>query len=85
MDLFNLQNVFSLSKEPEQQDFNTWIQQNDVIPFLQQEIEDKHIIIYASLPLVFIHAVLIPDTNLDDSIIKDLLIPFWLPDASILW
>ena len=74
MDLFNLEKIFSLSKEPEQKEgFNTWVQQGEVIPFLEQEIEDENIIIYASLPHVFIHAVLIPDTNLDESTVEDLL------------
>ena len=74
MDLFNLPKTISLSKEPEpKEDFKTWVQQEDVIPFLEQEIEDENIIIYASLPHFFIHAVLIPDANLDDSSIKDLL------------
>lgn len=74
MNLFNLEKIISLSKEPEQkEEFDLWVQQGEVIPFLEQEIRDENIIIYAALPYVFIHAVLIPDTNLDESTIEDLL------------
>ncbi|MEJ1461816.1 MAG: hypothetical protein RPU15_00870 [Candidatus Sedimenticola sp. (ex Thyasira tokunagai)] len=74
MDLYNLKNILSLSTEPEQTDaFSHWVQQEDLIPFLVEEIKDENIIIYASLPHVFIHAVLIPEVELNDSSVKDLL------------
>lgn len=74
MDLYNTDSVLSLANEPENvNDFNAWIEQKDVIPFLNNEIEDENIIIYASLPHVFIHAVLIPDFELTDSKVQDLL------------
>lgn len=74
MDLYNIEKILSFSKEPElKDDFNTWVQQGDVIPFLEKEIEDENIIIYASLPHIFIHAVLIPDVKLNDSTVEDLL------------
>jgi hypothetical protein len=73
MDIYNLENIFSLSNEPVlQDDFASWIQQKDVMPFLEQEVEDEDIIIYTSLPHVFMHAVLIPQVELDSSAIEDL-------------
>ena len=83
MNIFNLDPVLSLAKEPEDSDeFNYWIQQKDIYPFLKKEILDKDIILYASLPHVFIHAVLIPDTDLDNSSIQDLLKWNHSPDSS---
>jgi len=74
MDLHNPEKILPLSIEPDQKEvFNVWIQQGDVLHFLEKEIEDENIIIYASLPHVFIHAVLIPDVKLNDSTIEDLL------------
>ena len=74
MDIFNLEKVFSLSEEPTQKDdYNAWVQQKNVMPFLEQEIEDENIIIYAVLPHTLIHAVLIPDIELDDSVVDDIL------------
>jgi hypothetical protein len=74
MNIFNLNPVLSLAKEPKDSDqFNCWVQQQDIFSFLEQEIMDEHIILYASLPHVFIHAVLLPDADLDDSSIQDLL------------
>lgn len=74
MDLYKLDIILSLAKEPEQEGaFNAWVQQGDVIPFIEKEIEDENIIIYASLPHIFIHAVLIPDVKLNNSTVNDLL------------
>ena len=74
MDLYNPKKILPLSIEPDQKEsFGVWIQQGDVIPFLEKEIEDESIIIYASLPHVFIHAILIPEIKLNDSTIEDLL------------
>ena len=75
MDIYNLENISPFSKEPVQEaDFNTWVQQKDVLPFLQREIKDENIIIYAALPFAFIHAVLIPNVKMEKSIIDDLLL-----------
>ncbi len=43
-----------------------------MLPFLEKEIEDENIIIYASLRHIFIHAVLIPEVAIDDSTVDDL-------------
>lgn len=74
MDLLNLKDNLSFLNEPKsREDFNTWVQQKDVLPFLQEEIEDENIIIYAALPHAFIHAVFIPDVELNKSVVDDLL------------
>lgn len=74
MDIYNLDKVLALSKEPEQKDnYDAWVKQDDIITFLDQEIQDENIIIYAILPHVLIHTVLIPDIDLNDEIIEDLL------------
>jgi hypothetical protein len=74
MEKFDLDDISQFVKEPEQKtDFNTWVKQEVVLPFLEREIKDENIIIYAALPFGFIHAVLIPKVNLNKSIIDDLL------------
>ena len=75
MDIFNREPLLlTLAREPEDSEsFKYWIQQQDIFPFLENEILDEHIILYASLPYVLIYAVLIPDEELDDSGIQDLL------------
>lgn len=43
MDIFNLGTILSLSKEPKQkEEFDLWVQQGEVIPFLEREIEDEN-------------------------------------------
>jgi len=72
---FNLDLFSPFIKEPVQKvNFDKWIQQEDIIPFLDQEINDEDIIIYAALPFGFIHAVLIPNIDLKKSIVTDLLL-----------
>lgn len=74
MDLFNYKEIIDLGIEPtKQEDFDVWIQQREIIPFLQNDAKDEHIIIYAFLPHVFIHAVLIPNVDLVEPTIKDLM------------
>lgn len=75
MDIFNREPLLlTLAREPEDSEsFKYWIQQQDIFPFLENEILDEHIILYASLPYVLIYAVLVPDEELDDSGIQDLL------------
>jgi len=75
MDIFRLESVSPITKEPVNEgDFKTWIEQREVIPFLEREIEDKDIIIYASLPFAFIHAVLVQNVRLEKETIDDLLL-----------
>lgn len=74
MDTYRLETVTPIIKVPlEKTDFNAWIQQKEIIHFLEQEIDDENIIVYASLPYAFIHAVLIPNVDLKESIVEDLL------------
>ena len=46
MNIFNPKLVLSLANEPEDPDeFNWWVQQQDIFPFLEHEILDEHIIL----------------------------------------
>ncbi len=73
MNLYDLKEILSIDSEPLLEDaFNSWVRQEDVLPFLEKEIEDETIIIYASLRHIFIHAVLIPEVEIDDSTVDDL-------------
>ena len=51
MDIFRLESVSQIINAPvEKVDFNTWIQQKEIVPFLEREIEDDNVIIYACAP-----------------------------------
>lgn len=74
MDLYNHQDIVELAIEPDERDgFNTWINQKEVLPFLEQDATDQYVIIYASLPHVFIHSILLPKPELNKAMIKDLM------------
>ena len=74
MNIFNLNSIAPLIEEPKTDDaFNEWIQQKEVIPFLEREVEETFVIIYASLPFAFIHSALVDQVDLDEKKIEDLL------------
>lgn len=73
MDLLNIKKQLSLLAEPtSKEDFDTWVQQKDILPFLEGEIEEENIVIYAALPHAFIHAIFIPNVELNKSVVDDL-------------
>ena len=64
MNVYDLNCLKFLSDEPSSEDeFNDWCQQSDVAEFLTSDVSDEYIILYASMPHVFIHAVFLPETN----------------------
>lgn len=74
MDIFNLASIATISNEPEDKEqFKEWIEQSDVCSFLEKEIDDDFIILYAAIPFAFIHSVLIPQTEFYAADIEDLL------------
>lgn len=74
MDLFNLKKIYSLAIEPESTtDFDLWSSQEEVVSFLDEEAHDEYVIIYASLPHTFIHSAFIPQPELTDELVNDLL------------
>ena len=67
MDIFNHSKFEKLASEPKsEQEFQQWIEQREVLHFLEKEISDEYGIIYASTPSVFIHAMFIPELLLAD-------------------
>ena len=62
MDLFNLQPILEMSNRPSDKDaFNEWIEQKESLNFLLREAVEDHVIIFASLPNLFLHAILVKD------------------------
>jgi hypothetical protein len=61
MNPLNQKELLKFSREPKDAaEFEKWIQQSEVVPFLERECRDDDIIVYASFLHVFMHAVLIP-------------------------
>ncbi len=74
MDIYNLKAINSLALEPEgKAGFDDWASQGGMVKYLEDESKDDYIIIYASLPHTFMHAVLIPDVEISDEVVSDLL------------
>lgn len=79
-----LSTVIELSREPQdEQAYDAWIRQEEVVPFLDKDGADEDMIIYAGLPHVFIHAILIPRFDVTSEAVASLL--NWNFNASSGW
>jgi hypothetical protein len=66
--------IEALIEAPSERDkFNQWLKQRDALGFLEENIYSNEILIYASLPYMFVNSVFVPKTNLDLLDIDDLL------------
>lgn len=68
MNRYNPEKLLSVAQQPDDEaGFSDWCMQDDVIPFLQDDLLDEEILIYASFDHVFVHGVLVPDhVNLEE-------------------
>ena len=57
----------------EEASFNAWLQLADAIAFLKENIRDDQFVLYANLPNVYIHAMLVPSEYLAPPNINDLM------------
>jgi hypothetical protein len=58
----------------EEASFNIWLQLEDAIAFLKDNTRDDQFVLYASLPNVFIHAMLVPTEYVTPPNIDDLML-----------
>ena len=58
----------------EEASFNTWLQLEDAIAFLKENTRDDQFTLYANLPNVFIHALLVPTVCVTPPNINDLML-----------
>jgi hypothetical protein len=54
-------------------DFDSWLEQRDAIAFIEQNAYEAELVIYASLPCLYLHSVLVPLAKLEPLNIEDLL------------
>ncbi len=65
MNIYHLKTLDGLRKVPDSQEaYRIWIEQKDVIPFLESEIEEEYIILFASCDFVYIESLLIPNKKI---------------------
>lgn len=83
MDIFNFDNIIALSIEPDQETkLIQWIKQDDVIPFLEKDARDENLLIFASLPHVFINTIFLPTKEIKDFDKDDLMKWDVIPDST---
>lgn len=64
MNIYDLSSLKLLSDEPDaDDDLYVWYQQREICDFLSSDEGDEYILLYASLPHVFLHAIFLPDTH----------------------
>jgi hypothetical protein len=57
----------------EEKSFDIWLQLQDVVAFLKENARDDQFVLYASLPNVYIHAMLVPSKYITPPNIDDLM------------
>ena len=66
--------LLSLATAPANSEaFGAWIEQQDTVAFLRANAQDDELVVYASLPHVYIHAVSIPASRVEPPDVDDLL------------
>ena len=62
-----------MSVEPDSSEaFTAWIEQDDSVDFLLRDAEHEDVIIFASLPHLFVHAIFVPTFDIKDANVQEL-------------
>jgi len=73
MDIYNLNIINNFARKPDQKDeFDEWVKQDDTVDFINSDLLDKDIILYAAFPSTLIHCALVPLVPLTPDTINDL-------------
>ncbi len=84
MNIYHLKTLDGLIKVPDSQEaYATWIEQNDIIPFLEIEIEDEYVILFASHEFTYIESLLIPKKKISSKELEKL--KDWQPIPRSSW
>lgn len=84
MNIYRLETLENLMKAPlNPGEFSQWIEQADSIPFLENEVEDEYVILFAVAEYAYISSILIPDGEITAEQFETLL--EWQPVSSSSW
>lgn len=74
MNIYDPKSIKDLFNRPvEKGEIEEWLSQDDALDFIENEIYDDYIIIYASLTTLFLHNIFIPQVDLIQQASNDLL------------
>jgi hypothetical protein len=84
MNIYDLSSLKILSDEPDSDDdLHFWYQQSEVCDFLSSDESDEYILLYASLPHVFFHAIFLPDAHAQKENFENLM--YWSGNPFSSW
>ncbi|ODS04582.1 hypothetical protein [Vibrio scophthalmi] len=84
MNIYDLSGLKLLFDEPSSDDdLHLWYQQIDVCDFLSSDESDEYVLLYAALPHVFLHAILLPETHAQKENFENLM--RWSGNAFSSW
>lgn len=73
MDLYNFERIKKIVTLPDSLEYmQDWILLKDIVPYLESELEDNYILLYASSRFTFLQAVMIPNIKYNQEEIKDI-------------
>ncbi|MGL1934473.1 MAG: hypothetical protein OCD01_05615 [Fibrobacterales bacterium] len=84
MDIYNFDNLLTFQSAPKNKDdFSKWVLQEDIFKFLIRDFSDDYIIVYATLPHLYINSVLLPVFDRNENNINEL--KRWSLDNDSTW
>ncbi|OBX06646.1 hypothetical protein QV08_09545 [Gallibacterium salpingitidis] len=74
MNIYNQKEIIETFYQPSsQKEFDDWLKLKNIIPFLEKELNDEYIILYAFSKYLFLHSILIPNIKYEDDEIKNMI------------
>lgn len=74
MNIYNNTEIITTFDYPSSEEkFNKWLELDNVIPFLEKELNDEYIILHAISKHLFINSILLPNIPLSDNDIENIL------------
>lgn len=84
MNIYNNTEIITTFDYPSSEEkFNKWLELDNVIPFLEKELNDEYIILHAISKHLFINSILLPNISLSDNDIENIL--QWSGDSFTTW
>lgn len=84
MNIYNNTEIITTFDYPSSEEkFNKWLELDNVIPFLEKELNDEYIILHAISKHLFINSILLPNIPLSNNDIENIL--QWSGDSFTTW
>ncbi len=69
-----IKRLIDISDAPsEKEAFDAWLKMDDAVAFLKDNAQEGEFVVYASLPCMYLHSVLVPTSSVSPPDVEDLM------------